>query len=257
MVDTVQDIEKQLESVIKWTPEFERGYDWDNFYFDNSVFPVVCYGTSSASIERIKEQGINPQGKKSKILQLSESLSSFVLNNKNSLNIAEFNNEKFVIDAERIYLTFSPGIAWCYARMAGENRRNICSYANEVIEHTNELDMSGTDSELIIKIKGQLEVLESEKNNGFPSLVLVQTNLEKFERSGLLAELLDKNSFLSWKNRYEVNNKYPDFSQGMLICANIRYLKQDLSFQISLTDDEIYTTVSIPSEDIVDILTIS
>ena len=257
MVDTVQDIEKQLESVIKWTPEFERGYDWDNFYFDNSVFPVVCYGTSSASIERIKEQGINPQGKKSKILQLSESLSSFVLNKKNSLNIAEFNNEKFIVDAERTYLTFSPGIAWCYARMAGENRRNICFYAKELIGKVSELYLSETESELIIKIKRQLEVLESEKNNGFPALFLVQTSLEKFERSGLLAELLDKNSFLSWKNRYEVNNKYPDFSQGMLICANIRYLKQDLSFQISLTDDEIYTTVSIPSEDIVDILTIS
>lgn len=254
MVETVQDVEKQLETVIKWTPEFERGYDWDKFYYDNSKLPVICYGTSSVNIERIKKQGIKPSGKKSKILQLSELLFKFIssLNEKYDIKIPEFNNEKFIIDAERIYLTFSPGIAWCYARMAGENRRNICSYANEAIEHTNELGLSETESKLIIKIKRQLDVLEREKNNGFPALFLVQTSLEKFERSGLL----DRKSFLSLKNRYEVNNKYPDFSSGMLMCAGIRYLKPDLSFQIPLTDDEIYTTASIPSENIVGILTI-
>ena len=246
MVETVQDVEKQLETVIKWTPEFERGYDWDKFYFDNSKPPVICYGTSSSNIERIKKEGIKPQGKKSNIVKLSGLLHKL----SKIEGMPVFSMEKFINDAERTYLTFAPGIAWCYAYMAGENRRNICSYANEALGKAKELNLPET--ELISEIKKQAELLENEKSNGAPALVLVQTNLEIFEKSGLLSELLNIDGFFRLKSIYR-NRYFSKFSQEMFVCAGLRYLNSDLSFQVPLTDDEIYTTAAIPSEDIVDV----
>lgn len=281
---TVEDLQGKLDKLITWTPEFERGYDWSKFCADNAVPPVLCHGTRADAAEKIREYGFIPKCDQSPVMVLHAQLRDIIFDFANNysyplvesqgdyISAAIMFNEnqtfaeasrKFYVDSERTYFTLYPGTAWCYTQIGGENLNNFIPFAMTVLSNlrTNLYQgqkISAKDEATLKAFESELKEADKKRTSSPPAIVLVQTQMDKFKQDyGASNFFLHEETFSQIK--YEIKNRpvaklFPAAEEGMLLCAEQRYLTKDLRFQFFPGDDEVYTTQPIPPEDVVGIL---
>ena len=270
MESSCSELEASLIKLVKWSPQFERGYDWGKFYSDNSVPPVLCYGTRSTEIERIREKGIVYPGDNHPISKFfSEKISPLLTKLRESPNISypyktyhvEYESDvsfpAFYFIGKELLLhaidncmkdkfktccTFSPGIAWAYANIGGESIKYFHSIGKKLIHNIRNIEygkFTKEQEEAIAQLEEDIALFEQRRCAGKPALVLIQAPLKKFNKTNLTF-FLNKNFF-------------DEMSKGDF-CRELRMLNPDNSFAVIPLDDEVVTEKPISPESIVDIL---
>lgn len=259
------EIEAQLSKILKWNPKFERGYDWGKFYDDNDTYPILCHGTRSNEVSSILRRGLVPESKNGRVsnlynnfLEIINEFSGKYGNDRLNISNGFFHKIscKYLEESNKTFLTFSPGLAWHYAHIGGENsNRFIENIVKPELSRISSLSfLSNEDKQKIGKLESSVYEIEYSRCLGLPALIMIQADLRDFITGKKCSIFTDRESFGNYIKSRKLFSRLNIDDNGRAYCLGFRYIKRDLSFRIPIINDEVSTIKPIPVSQIVSIV---
>lgn len=259
------EIEAQLSNILKWNPEFERGYDWGKFYDDNDTYPILCHGTRSNEVSSILHRGLVPGSKNGCVSNLYKNLLGIIneFSEKYGVNRLNIDNGffhkiscKYLEEFNKTFLTFSPGLAWHYAHIGGDNSiRFIENIIKPELSRISSLSfLSNEDKQKIGELESSIDEIECSRSSGLPAMIMIQADIRDFITSKKCSIFTDKESFDHYIKSRKLFSRLNIDDNGRAYCLGFRYIKKDLSFRIPIANGEVSTIKPIPVSQIVSIV---